>query len=328
MNSSKSSSSTLHGNGSLPSAPIEHDTQQLFEAYWQRGKFDGKPLVLDASIYAQTPRGPDTRFDGNYGGFEDAPDPVGTGQQRDVSAPPSKDRSASASTSNPASLGNEAGSIEPPQGLTKAQARRAQVRRAQIQHRQRKADYTKHLEMESAKYRDLVDQTQRETYALETENEKMRQMLIAKLGYLPPQALPLSSAAIEARRSELVAGESGDVMAWEPSAAQAEQSSPSASGRSHSAASIPIPVYSVSVTMSDVMGTPAMQVRRTSSPKQISPRSGGASESQTPPSPTTSVAIGAGQQQHGVSEAIIKPADIITSLSEEQTDHAINFILG
>lgn len=196
------------------------------------------------------------------------------------------------------------------------------MRRAQIQHRQRKADYTKHLEMESAKFRDLVDQNHREVCALETENEKMRQMLIAKLGYLPPQALPLLSAAIEA-----VAGESDGAMVWEPSAGQAGQSSSSASERSNSAASIPMPVYSVSVAMSDTMGTPAMQVRRTSSPKQISPRSGSTSELQTPRSRTTSLATGAGLQP-GVSEAAFKPADIITSLSEEQTDHAINFILG
>ncbi|KAI0136077.1 hypothetical protein F4776DRAFT_624274 [Hypoxylon sp. NC0597] len=59
----------------------------------------------------------------------------------------------------------------------KAQARRAQVRKAQIQHRQRKANYTKELEMDIAKLRDLIEQTERESLALRTENEGIRQLL-------------------------------------------------------------------------------------------------------------------------------------------------------
>ncbi|OTA91631.1 hypothetical protein M434DRAFT_397021 [Hypoxylon sp. CO27-5] len=61
----------------------------------------------------------------------------------------------------------------------KAQARRAQVRKAQIQHRQRKANYTKQLEMDIAKLRDLIEQTERESLALRTENEGIRQLLLA-----------------------------------------------------------------------------------------------------------------------------------------------------
>ncbi|KAI1381706.1 hypothetical protein F4677DRAFT_399425 [Hypoxylon crocopeplum] len=62
----------------------------------------------------------------------------------------------------------------------KAQARRAQVRKAQIQHRQRKANYTKQLEMDVAKLRDLIEETERESIALKRENEAIRRRFLIK----------------------------------------------------------------------------------------------------------------------------------------------------
>ncbi len=57
---------------------------------------------------------------------------------------------------------------------TKAQARRAQVRKAQIQHRQRKANYVKELEMDITRLRDLIAETQRDSSILRQENEYIR----------------------------------------------------------------------------------------------------------------------------------------------------------
>ncbi|KAI2467226.1 hypothetical protein F4781DRAFT_322377 [Annulohypoxylon bovei var. microspora] len=61
--------------------------------------------------------------------------------------------------------------------LSKGKARRAQVRKAQIQHRERKANYTKQLEMDVARLRDLIEQTERQSLTLRTENEAIRRRL-------------------------------------------------------------------------------------------------------------------------------------------------------
>lgn len=59
----------------------------------------------------------------------------------------------------------------------KAQLRRAQVRKAQVQHRQRKANYIKQLELDAVRFRDLISQTARDTKALRRENEAIRTRL-------------------------------------------------------------------------------------------------------------------------------------------------------
>lgn len=56
----------------------------------------------------------------------------------------------------------------------KAQVRRAQVRKAQIQHRQRKANYVKELELDVSRFRELVSQTEREVLILRRENEAIK----------------------------------------------------------------------------------------------------------------------------------------------------------
>ncbi|KAK0632016.1 hypothetical protein B0T14DRAFT_559746 [Immersiella caudata] len=61
--------------------------------------------------------------------------------------------------------------------LDKAQLRRAQVRKAQIQHRQRKANYVKQLEIDVAHIRDLIADAQRDAKALRKENNAMKAQL-------------------------------------------------------------------------------------------------------------------------------------------------------
>ena len=77
--------------------------------------------------------------------------------------------------------------------LDKAQLRRAQVRKAQIQHRQRKANYTKKLEMDIAEIRDLIASAQREAQLLKRENEAMKTKMHQLP--LPPPPPPASSSA-------------------------------------------------------------------------------------------------------------------------------------
>ncbi|KAK0657307.1 hypothetical protein B0T16DRAFT_452784 [Cercophora newfieldiana] len=61
--------------------------------------------------------------------------------------------------------------------LEKAQLRRAQVRKAQIQHRQRKANYVKQLELDVARIRDLIATAQNEAQFLKRENDTMKMEL-------------------------------------------------------------------------------------------------------------------------------------------------------
>jgi hypothetical protein len=58
--------------------------------------------------------------------------------------------------------------------LDKAQLRRAQVRKAQTQHRQRKANYVKQLEMDIAHLREMIAVAQHDTHGLLAENQAMR----------------------------------------------------------------------------------------------------------------------------------------------------------
>ncbi|XDG06807.1 hypothetical protein ABKA04_006422 [Annulohypoxylon sp. FPYF3050] len=79
----------------------------------------------------------------------------------------------------PSKDGNDNGNANNGQesDLSKAKARRAQVRKAQIQHRERKANYTKQLEMDVVRLRDLIEQTERQSAVLRTENETIRHRL-------------------------------------------------------------------------------------------------------------------------------------------------------
>jgi hypothetical protein len=76
----------------------------------------------------------------------------------------------------------DASSSQSPQD--KAKARRAQVRRAQIEHRQRKANYVKQLEIDVARIRDMIAASQMETRLLQAENDAIRSRLVA--GAVPP----------------------------------------------------------------------------------------------------------------------------------------------
>ncbi|KAI1098486.1 hypothetical protein F4804DRAFT_324639 [Jackrogersella minutella] len=153
----------------------------------------------------------------------------------------------------------------------KAQARRAQVRKAQIQHRQRKANYTKELEMDVAKLRDLIEQTERLSLVLRTENEAIRRRL--------PVAAPSSNIDFSFSQAPTIPAYS-------------------------------VPEYTVSLLAgSESLNTPLYQVERT--PTLFTPSPSG---------------ILTGYES--LDAECIPGMAPGTTLSDAQTDHAINFILG
>ncbi|KAM0514750.1 hypothetical protein ACHAPE_006424 [Trichoderma viride] len=68
----------------------------------------------------------------------------------------------------------------------RAQLRRAQVRKAQIQHRQRKANYVKQLELDVSQLRDLITQAQQETSQMRRDNDGIRDLLRTSEQHLQP----------------------------------------------------------------------------------------------------------------------------------------------
>jgi hypothetical protein len=71
----------------------------------------------------------------------------------------------------------------------RVKARRAQVRKAQIEHRQRKADYVKHLEIDVSSIRDMIAATQKEVRLLKNRNNALRTRLVAGLAQPSPSLL-------------------------------------------------------------------------------------------------------------------------------------------
>ena len=200
----------------------------------------------------------------------------------------------------------------------KAQARRAQVRKAQIQHRQRKANYTKQLEMDIAKLRDDITRTEGESTALRDENDEIRKRLTKtgvaipkpkspalrqNLQQLPPapptqtQSVLMTTKEMSTRATPFsIPGNSPD-------------SQPSASALATSSDH-----YIVSLDISD-SNTPAYHIYRTSSP------SSGASYRS--PADNKSAAEGSSYGEGGEPNLSDR-----SEFTNEQTDYAINFILG
>jgi hypothetical protein len=71
----------------------------------------------------------------------------------------------------------------------KTQARRAQVRKAQVQHRQRKANYVKQLEMDVARIREMIEAAEQDTKSLLDENKAMRAQILQAMS---KKAAPLT----------------------------------------------------------------------------------------------------------------------------------------
>ncbi|KAF9879206.1 hypothetical protein CkaCkLH20_03439 [Colletotrichum karsti] len=81
----------------------------------------------------------------------------------------------------------------------KAKLRRQQVRKAQIQHRTRKANYIKQLELDVCKFRDMIAAAEKEVLAYRRENEGMRGALKARGLRVPGQ--------LKGKEKEVLVGE-------------------------------------------------------------------------------------------------------------------------
>ncbi|KAH8890886.1 hypothetical protein GQ53DRAFT_162040 [Thozetella sp. PMI_491] len=99
----------------------------------------------------------------------------------------------------------------------KALLRRAQVRKAQIQHRQRKANYVKQLELDIAEIRDLISGAERDVDALRAENDSMRVQIRGAVGQLSAPAMRAGGMPLVRQREGITMGLSFDRVLNAPS---------------------------------------------------------------------------------------------------------------
>ncbi|KAK1981430.1 hypothetical protein LZ30DRAFT_750045 [Colletotrichum cereale] len=130
---------------------------------------------------------------------------------RQLQHQPSSSSSPSPSAMEPTPPNNAAeggdderqGSSEPKANLTaaeKAKLRRQQVRKAQIQHRTRKANYIKQLELDVCRFRDMIAAAEKEVLAFRKQNQDMRGALTAR-GLGVPQELKGKEVVIDEARA-------------------------------------------------------------------------------------------------------------------------------
>lgn len=130
----------------------------------------------------------------------------------------------------------------------KAQARRAQVRKAQIEHRQRKANYVKQLELDISQLREMVTQIQRDSDTLKAENDLIRNALIRN-GSSTPGLSTAGSTSQVADSSALTPSAQSDLSSYTPNFQPYALESLSSE-------------YDMTVTLSSnkTMGTPAFSI--------------------------------------------------------------------
>ena len=180
------------------------------------------------------------------------------------------------------------------QATQATQNRRQQVRSAQIRHRERKANHQKQLELDAAKFRDMVAQVAAETAAMRRENEAMRAALIN--GGIRLSAPPIAHPGVRSvAHSVAHSVASTDPSVLDPET-QTNHTSPATTPELFS--NIDINDLTVTLCVDDQLGGPAFQ---------ISSNSPGTSF-QSAPSPL--------------------PSDAEWPLSRAQEDAAINFILA
>ncbi|KAI1118854.1 hypothetical protein F5Y14DRAFT_182648 [Nemania sp. NC0429] len=241
------------------------------------------------------------------------PDPPSAGEPKSGSARPSftgywkrsKDQQAAQSLTFVSSkLGQSSaqgggggdGSLKEPSAEVKAKERRQQVRRAQRQHRQRKANYTKQLEMDVTKLRDDIARVEMEMESLKSQNDAIRSRLAAPTAVtaVPPPVV-----------DDDVTGTDTD-MAF---------------------STLLAPNYTVSLDMSELLGAPVYQVRR-ASPPPPPPHPGPDRSSEASGSPCAAETLSSTTPASTAGTSVIDVMAMEMELSQEQTDRVINFILA
>ncbi|KAI1733878.1 hypothetical protein F4680DRAFT_440119 [Xylaria scruposa] len=190
----------------------------------------------------------------------------------------------------PSATGGNEGQTEP-SAEAKAKERRQQVRKAQRQHRQRKANYTKQLEMDITKLRDDIAKVEQEVENLRNQNVTIRSQL----------------------------GSGGDQTV--PTAVDEPPPPPVIDTMDPAFSTFLAPDYTVSLDISEFLGTPTYQVRRASSSLPDS-------SSKTTTSPQATETLSGTTPASTIGTSLEDIAMMEASLSEEQIDRAINFILA
>ncbi|KAK7431099.1 hypothetical protein QQZ08_002380 [Neonectria magnoliae] len=211
--------------------------------------------------------------------------------------------------------GSESSPAKPLTASEKAKLRRAQVRRAQVQHRQRKAEYVKQLELDVSHFRELIALTEGEAAELGKDNDAMRAQL-QLLGITTsvaarqhekqpqPQTTPMDMEGIEAQIDRLL-DPNQDILGL-PAVGQIDslpQQSQQPPQTTDMFGDINIDDIVVTLKKDDELRTPVFSVRSSSSNPSVSNPS---------PGNTTSPPTSEGDMQ----------------LSVEQEQMAINFILS
>ncbi|KAH6659922.1 hypothetical protein BKA67DRAFT_32844 [Truncatella angustata] len=222
----------------------------------------------------------------------------------------------------------------------RAQARRAQVRKAQKQHRQRKANYTKELEMDIARLRDMIEQTETDATAIRSENNVMRRQLSRNA---VASGMMNLSVPVPRRSAPPVTGPMPDPLPPDP----APKAEPKAGGDE--------PEFVLRMDMDDTMQTPSFRVTRSPSPSfgtrgagMFSPDTssagffspGTSTADIFSPSTSSAAVFSPGVSDFGMTATMAlaatnppsdfgaSPAPVSSGLSEEQTELVINFILS
>ena len=161
----------------------------------------------------------------------------------------------------------------------KTQARRAQVRKAQIQHRQRKANYVKELELDVTRFRDMISKTENETAQLRNQNESMKLRL---------KAAGLESPAWKKKKQQQQQTPSEDSLAGQgqgqPPEDRPDQQMTAAPAEMFG--SIDIDDLTVTLSVDEKLGTPCFTISSSSSGQSVkSPASTPVSHGQPQPQP-------------------------------------------
>ncbi|KAI0818249.1 hypothetical protein GGR55DRAFT_694479 [Xylaria sp. FL0064] len=199
--------------------------------------------------------------------------------------------------------GKNEGQTEEPFAGAKAKARRQQVRNAQRQHRLRKANYTKQLEMDITKLRDDIAKVEQQLESLRTQNGAIRCQLTGREPQQQQQQQPPPAAvtpAVDMPPVNLMSSTTD--MAFSTTLA---------------------PQYIVSLDMAESLGTPAFHVSR--SPPSLH---GSSSSSSGGGKATATETLGSATPVSTVDTSLDDVAVMEATLSEEQIDQAINFILA
>jgi len=191
----------------------------------------------------------------------------------------------------------------------KAQIRRAQVRKAQVQHRQRKANYIKELELDVVRVRDMIAQTEKQTLGLRRENERMKSKLrsigVSSPAWKGKQLAQPSAVGVSVGDSSEMQLDQSPQPQPQPQHLVVEQpydhvNFPPPSATTELFADINVNDIEVTLSMDPTMGTPCYKITTSSSSASVS--------SQSVMSPLTE--------------------EDPSALTKAQEDQAINFILA